>query len=174
MPVQLERPGRGSERGVSALELVLVVTATAVVAAVCASGYRAFQARSQISASVADTTAARALVTAAFEREGSPPRNAAAAGIDSMTRSLLLGTYVAALEVDNGRIDLRFGDNAATGVAGKSLSLTPFETAAGEVVWVCGNERPGVGLKPLGFSGGVHPIQAATAIEERYLPPECR
>jgi hypothetical protein len=60
-------------------------------------------------------------------------------------------------------------------LAGKILSLTPFETADQNVVWVCGNEFSGVGLNPLGFAaGGPQAEQVVTAIEDRYLPPACR
>jgi hypothetical protein len=53
--------------------------------------------------------------------------------------------------------------------------LTPFETAAGAVVWLCGNERPGAGLEPLGFAGAARQAaRALTTIEPRYLPADCR
>ncbi|HUQ51883.1 MAG TPA: pilin, partial [Gammaproteobacteria bacterium] len=83
--------------------------------------------------------------------------------------------YVESVEVINGRLDLRFGYRADHAISGRTLSLTPFETATHEVVWVCGNARPGAGLEPLGFSlGGQQAVQADTLIEPRYLPSTCR
>jgi hypothetical protein len=85
------------------------------------------------------------------------------------------GAYVDNIEIVDGRIDLRFGRAADAAIAGQVLSLTPFETADLEVVWVCGSAVPGVGLQPLGFSGGSRQaVQAPTSIEPRYLPPACR
>ena len=168
-----EAPRR--QRGFSAIELVLVVAATLIVAALGVSIYRTFSARAQVAAALDEAGAARNLVIAAFEQNGVPPADSTAAGIDATAEPLLRGTYVDTLSVHDGRIDLRFGAAADSTLAGKVLSLTPFETADMNIVWVCGNELPDVGLEPLGFAaGGPQAEQAATAIEDRYLPPACR
>ena len=74
-----------------------------------------------------------------------------------------------------GRVDVRFGRNADDAIAGRTLSLTPFETADQRVVWLCGNKLPGPGLEPLGFAGGAaEPVQILTLIDVRFLPPSCR
>ena len=58
---------------------------------------------------------------------------------------------------------------------GSVLSLTPFETAEQDVVWICGNRAPSVGLQPLGFVGGSRQAtQVLTTIDTRYLPSICR
>ena len=174
MPRSNEAP-HPPQRGFSAIELVLVVAATLIVAAVGASIYLTHSARAQVAMALDEAGAARRLVAAAFELNGMPPADSTAAGIDATAEPLLRGTYVDSLDVVDGRIDLRFGDNADSALAGKVLSLTPFETAARDVVWVCGNEPPGLGLKPLGFAaGGPQAVQVATSIEDRYLPPACR
>jgi len=157
------------------IELVLVVAITSVFVALAVSTYRAYSARAQIATSVEETAAVQRLVVAAFKSNGTPPLDAAAAGIDETARVLLAGTYVESLGVLNGRIELRFGTSAHPAIAGKTLSLTPFETVEEDVVWVCGNAPPGVGLEPLGFAGGtLQAAQVPTSIEDRYLPPWCR
>jgi hypothetical protein len=164
-----------SQRGVSALELVLVIGATCIIAALLVSLYRTHHVRVQVAASIADAAPAQRLVAAAFVREGTPPVDAMAAGIDETAKQIAVGPFVEALEVHNGRIDLRFRGDALAVLAGKTLSLTPFETVDREIVWVCGNEPPDVGLNPLGFSTGTaHAVRVVTAIEDRYLPPICR
>ena len=83
--------------------------------------------------------------------------------------------YVESLQIVDGRIDLRFGVEASPAIAGRTLSLTPFETAAQEIVWVCGNRVPGPGLQPLGFANGSRrSIQVLSNIQPRYLPSNCR
>lgn len=161
--------------GFAAIELALVVAATSIVIALGVSMYRTYSVRAQIATSVEEISATQHLVVAAFRDSGEPPFDAAAAGIDDTAYRLLAGTYVESLKISNGRIDLRFGAGADPEIAGKTLSLTPFETADQEIVWVCGNESPGVGLKPLGFAGGAQQaIPVATPIEDRYLPSSCR
>jgi hypothetical protein len=87
----------------------------------------------------------------------------------------LLGDYVASVAISDGRIDIRYESGADPVIAGHTLSLTPFETASRDVVWVCGNALPGAGLEPLGFAGGAQrAVQTITTIDPRYLPSECR
>jgi type IV pilus assembly protein PilA len=162
-------------RGFAAVELVLVLAATSIVVALGISIYRTHSVRAQVAASLEETEPAQRLVAAAFRDRGTPPFDAAATGIDDTTQHFLGGTYVESLAVSNGRIDVRFGSRADRAIVGKTLSLTPFETADHEIVWICGNERPGVGIKPLGFAGGaLQSVQVATAIESRFLPTSCR
>jgi type IV pilus assembly protein PilA len=161
--------------GSATLGGLLVLAATLIVGALAVAAYRTHTVRSQVVTSLAEAEPARRLVTAAFEWQGVPPFDAAAAGIDSQAQGILVGTYVETLDVYNGRIDLRFGADADAAISGKTLSLTPFETAAREIVWICGNEVPGPGLNPLGFSGGGPiSVQVLSSIEARYLPPMCR
>jgi type IV pilus assembly protein PilA len=163
------------QRGFSAIELLLAIAATLVVVALGVSTYRTYSVRAQIATTLDETGAARSLVVAAFEQKGTPPVDSTATGIDKTAEPLLLGTYLDSLRVHNGRIDLLFGDAADSAIAGKMLSLTPFEAADRDVVWICGNDVPGVGLNPLGFAGGgPQAVQAATSIDDRYLPPACR
>ena len=168
-------PIAGPQRGVTALELLLALVATFLLAALGASMYRTYSVRAQIVASMDETGAAKSLIVAAFQSTGVLPANAAAVGIDESAHRLLLGTYLDSLEVHEGRLDLRFGRIAHTAIAGKVLSLTPFETADRKIVWVCGKQEPGVGLQPLGFAdGGRRTVQIVTSIEDRYLPRACR
>lgn len=159
----------------SALELVLVVGATLVVGSLGVSVLQTHHVRAQIGASLHAARAAQDLVAAAFRNQGMPPADLAATGIDDTARAFLVGPYVGSLEVHDGRLDLRFGLAADKAIAGQVLSLMPYETADRQIVWLCGNRSPGVGLEPLGFAGGgPQAKRAATPIEERYLPRECR
>jgi Tfp pilus assembly major pilin PilA len=161
--------------GFAAIELVLVVAATSVVVALGVSMYRTYSVRTEVATIVEETRAVQDLVVAAFKTRGMPPFNAAAAGVDDTARRLLAGPYVESIEISNGRIELRFGTSAHPAIVGKTLSLTPFETTDQDVVWICGNKSPGVGLKPLGFAGGgPQAMQLTASIEVRYLPSSCR
>ena len=166
---------KGRQSGFAVLELAIVIAATLLVAALGVSIYRTYAVRAEITASIEEAGPAQRLVVAAFRENGAPPADAAATGIDATARGLLSIPRVASLEVANGRIDLHFGADADAAIAGKTLSLTPFETADNEVVWVCGGRPPGVGLEPLGFAaGGAQAVAIATSIEDRYLPRSCR
>jgi type IV pilus assembly protein PilA len=164
----------GATRGFTVIELAMILAATAVVAAVGVSAYRTYAVRAQIAASITVTTPLRQAIEQAFRRSGIPPADRNAAAL-AHANDVELGDYLDSLVVANGRIELTFGGDSDEAIAGRTLSLTPFETADLRVVWICGNRIPGVGLEPLGFAGGAdQAIQVLTAIEARYLPSTCR
>ncbi len=164
----------GSTAGFSRVELLAVVAVSAIVAAAAVSAYRTYTVRAEIASGIAGTLGVRDRVAAAFRATGIPPRDRPAAGVDS-GRDAAWGDYVADVDVINGRVEIRFDRAAAEEIAGRTLSMTPFETIDQRVVWLCGNKLPDVGLKPLGFAGGApQPVQVLTLIDVRYLPPTCR
>jgi type IV pilus assembly protein PilA len=164
----------GAARGFTFIELAMILAATAVVAAVGVSAYRTYAVRAQIAASVTVTTPLRQAIDHAFRRSGLPPVDRSSPAL-AHANDIELGDYLESIIVANGRIELTFGGDSDEAIAGRTLSLTPFETADLRVVWICGNEIPGVGLKPLGFAGGANQAtQVLTAIEARYLPATCR
>ena len=163
-----------SARGFTLIELVAALAVTALLAAAGLSAYRTHVVRDQIAATVVRSEPLQARVAESFRRFGVPPRDAAAAGMPQEAgRSL--GGYVASIAITDGRIDIRYDDAADSAIAGRTLSLTPFETVGRDVVWVCGNALPGAGLEPLGFAGGARrALQTITTIDARYLPSACR
>lgn len=167
------RPRR-PDGGFSSLEALLVVAATVLLGALGVSALRTHLVRGEVEESVAHAKYAQHQVTRAFRRTGTPPADREAAGFTEAEAGNE-GRYVDETRVVDGRIDLVFGAAADGVLTGRTLSLTPFETADGEVVWVCGSKPPGVGLQPLGFAGGGPlSVQPPAAIEPRYLPAACR
>lgn len=161
-------------RGFTLIELVATLAVTALVAAVGLSAYRTHVVRDQIAATVVRSEPLQAQVAESFRRFGVPPRDAAEAGMPrDAGRSL--GDYVASIAITDGRIDIRYDDAADAAIAGRTLSLTPFETVSRDILWVCGNALPGAGLEPLGFAGGARrAAHTITTIDARYLPSACR
>ncbi len=160
--------------GFTLVELAAVLAVTAIIGALGVSAYRTYAVRAEIANGIAGTEAVRDRVTAAFKTTGIPAVDRQAAGL-APGPDAAWGDYVDDVQVVGGRIDVRFGRDADDAIAGRTLSLTPFETADQRIVWLCGNKLPGLGLEPLGFAGGAaQPVQVLTLIEVRYLPPHCR
>jgi type IV pilus assembly protein PilA len=157
--------------GFTVVELVLVIGVTSVVSVIAYSAWKTHKVRMQVGEGLAGAAAIQEAVTRAFQAAGEVPASAKEARIASASRNGL----VASMTVENGRIDLVYGNHADAAIAGRRLSLTPYETAVQQIVWVCGNEIPGPDLHSLGFSGGGRQaLQIPTTIEARYLPPACR
>jgi type IV pilus assembly protein PilA len=174
MKSSISRQQRRSVRGVSLVELVATVAVTAIIGALGLSAYRTYAVRAEILSGIGDTARLRERVATAFGATSIPPADRVAAGLGP-ARDPAWGDYIDDVDVINGRIDIRFGRAADDAINGRTLSMTPFETADQRVVWICGNKLPGLGLKPLGFaSGAPQPVQTLTLIEPRFLPPDCR
>lgn len=86
------------------------------------------------------------------------------------------GRFVKQVEVTNGRIDITYGNEANAAIAGKVLSLTPYEIGqTGSITWRCGNSPAPHDMQPLGSaSGGNAAAYQASTVDNQYLPPDCR
>jgi len=163
-----------SARGVTLTELAAALAATAIIGAVGVSAYRTHVVRTEVTRVVEAAGPLEHHVVTAFHTLGVPPRDAVEAGIPADAPAML-GSHIEALTVVDGRIEITFGNGADPAIAGERLSLTPFETVAREVVWICGNKVPDLGLEPLGFAGGARQaVQVLTTVDARYLPSSCR
>jgi hypothetical protein len=171
---QSSRELGSTQYGFTHVEAVLVLAGTLLIGALVVAAIRTYLVRAEIEESIALAKYAQDQVTRAFRRTGTPPADSASAGlVDNQVD--VVARYVAETRVTDGRIDLVFGPEASAALKGRTLSLTPFETADRHVVWICGSKEPGVGLKPLGFAGGGPlAVQPPPTIDPHYLPRDCR
>jgi hypothetical protein len=152
-------------------ELGAVLAATSVVAALAHSVHRTYAVRNEVSAGIAVANELIPDVTEFFHRHGEVPATLSHLPMRSEPASPL----VESVTVVDGRIDVLYGAQADPSIAGRRISLTPYETAQGHIVWLCGNQTPDPGLEPLGFAGGGRQAALLPAtIEARYLAAPCR
>jgi len=160
-------------RGVATIEVAVVIAVTLVMAALALSAYRTYAVRREVSASLSGLAPIQEAVEKAFEASGVPP--ASELDVPGLPHPKPLHRFIPAVAIKHGRIELRFGDDADAALRGRSVHLTPFETADSKIVWLCGDGPAEVGLYPLGFAAGTNrTADTATTVEPRYLPAECR
>jgi hypothetical protein len=134
------------------------------------SAYRTYRIRHEVADGITAASELIATVTEFFQRYGEVPTQA-----DLIHPALPSSTVIGSVTVVDGRIDVLYGPLADPAIAGRQLSLTPYETVDRHVVWLCGNREPDPGLELLGFAGGGRrAAQLSTTIEPRYLPQSCR
>ncbi len=162
------------QTGFTLLELMIVVAILGLLAAIGIAAYQTYSVRSQVLEGINLAANAKAPIIDAFFNLGQAPINRPQAGLTPNATDTV-GNYVSGVEITNGRVDITFGNRAHGEIFGRSLSLTPYESADLSVVWRCGNAPQPTGLSTMGTAGGgvASAYQAAT-IDNRYLPSSCR
>jgi len=167
-----------NNEGFTLIELMIVVAIIGILSSIAVGSYQTYTIRAQVSEGISLATNAKAPVTDAFLMNGEAPADRTASGMTAQPTDTQ-GSYVSAVDVVNGRVDITFGNRANQAIAGRILTLTPYETPEGAVVWRCGKanvpQAAGVDLNPMGTSGGGNAtVWADTTVDEKYLPTSCR
>jgi hypothetical protein len=154
-------------------ELAAVIAATSIVIAALYSAYDTHRVKREVAEGINVASELIPAVTEFFHRHGEVPTQSELTYL--VGTALASSTVVGSVKVVDGRIEVLYGPLADPAIAGRQISLTPYETVDRHVVWICGDRTPGPGLELLGFAGGGRKAaQLSTTIEPRYLSQSCR
>ena len=160
---------RRTIRGFTLIELMIVIAIIGILASLAVSAYQTYTVRAQVAEGLNFAAGAKVPIVDAYTNGGVAPANRAAAGMTPLATDSR-GSYVSAVEIADGRIDITFGGPLAhQDLIGQTLSVTPYETAGNTVVWRCGNAQAPAGNLLSGGAGHQSPTMAP-----RYLPASCR
>ena len=158
---------RKAGSGFTLIELMIVIAIIGIMAALALPNYQDRIIRTQVQESVAFVEFARDAVEAFHAKTRRMPVDNAEAGLPAAQQ--IIGNYIAQVEIENGTINVQFGNRANQAIIKKWITLRPGVVAAAKQVpvsWLCGVALPVEGLT---YSGSNR-----TDLEPQILPIDCR
>jgi type IV pilus assembly protein PilA len=153
--------------GFTLTEMMAVVAVIAILATIALPSLQGRLVREQIAEAVHLADIAKPPIEAAWPATHAMPVDNAAAGLPDADK--IVSNVVRSVTVEQGAIQIVFGNHAMAALAGKTLSLRPAVVTDAPVVpvaWVCGDaDAPG---KMTLFGTN------RTDVEKRLLPLNCR
>ena len=147
-----DSPGRKPQQGFTLIELMIVVAIIGVLASIAIPAYQDYTIRAQVSEGLNLAATAKNAVSTYHVDRGRFPTDNIEAGIAELDE--IVGKYVDQVEISDGNIEIRYGNEAHTTILGRHLQLTPDTSRPGSVIWVCAT--------------------VGEEIEDKHLPSACR
>jgi type IV pilus assembly protein PilA len=151
---------------------MIVVAIIGILASVAVSAYQTYTVRAQVAEALNMAAGAKTPVVDAFNMSGSPPADRATAGMSAPPTDTQ-GKYVSSVDIDDGRVDITFGNDAHQDIQNGVVSFTPYMSGSGSIIWRCAFAPAPAGTVLLS-GGGITSAYLASTIEPRYLPSSCR
>ena len=139
-----------------------------IVAAIAIPAYHDYTVRAQVVEGLVLAARAKAAVADYVDTNDEWPADLDAIGMrEEFQTAANSSRYVESMNLSNGTITITYGSAANARIRGARLSLQPFATEDGDIMWQCGNSEI-EGIELSGSDAG------RTDIDDKFLPVACR
>ena len=151
---------------------MIVIAIIGILASMAITAYQTYTVRAQVAEALSMAAGAKAPIVDAYNMSGQPAADRAAAGMTPLATDTQ-GKFVSQVNIVNGRVDVTFGNDVHQDIFGETLSVTPYITGGGSIIWRCGAAAVPQNAVEL-TGGGVTSAHLAPTLDTRYLPSVCR
>ena len=154
-------------RGFTLIELLVAIAVVAILALIALPSFQDKIVRGQIVEAAHWADAAKAPVATAWTLTHKLPADNAAAGLPVPEK--MVSNLVSSVTVEDGALQIRFGNSANAALQGRTLTLRPAVVDDAPIVpvsWLCGHASAPANMTAQGAD--------RTNVEARFLPVNCR
>ena len=177
------------QKGFTLIELMIVVAIIGILAAIAIPAYQDYTIRSQVTEGLNLAGAIKAAVAETFAQTGTWPTTLTELGIvNAGVETPPTGKYVLAVDMgapgggNDGTIQITYASVASGGQANAvldtlTLSLQPYLSVNGDIVWRCGNAEEPTGTGAVATDAvptASTDSAGGTTVPDKYMPAVCR
>ncbi|MGC8519252.1 MAG: pilin [Steroidobacteraceae bacterium] len=161
------------QQGFTLIELMIVIAIIGILAAIAIPAYQNYTIRAQVSEGLSLAGGIETAFDECYANKGTAGGTCATLA-DLGINSAISGTYVSSMTYGTGVITATYGGPSTnSNISGKTIELTAYQSANGDISWVCSAGTGNTAPSGLSTVKGGHTVAKGSVSNDAYLPATC-